>query len=198
MIFNMLTDCMKQILRYMRKLWYGRGYSHFGMNSVVKNPMRIFGKKNISIGDDCYLQAGLRMETVPSWRGEQYAPSILVCNDVTIGQNCHITCAGRVVIGQGSSILPQVLITDIEHQYVPGKSLNITGLEVGSVTIGKNVTIGMGARILGHRHISIGDNAVIGTNAVVCSDVSANTMVIGMPARVVKTYDFDNRCWRKA
>ena len=100
-------------------------------------------------------------------------------------------------IGEGTSILPQVLITDIEHLYVPGKSLDQTGLEVGSVTIGKNVTIGMGARILGHRNISIGDNAVIGANAVICQDVPSNMMVAGIPAKAIKRYDFEQHSWIK-
>ena len=123
---------------------------------------------------------------------------MIIQNDVTIGQNCHFTCAAQMLIGEGTSILPQVLITDIEHFYIPGKSLNETGLEVGSVTIGKNVTIGMGARILGHRHIMIGDNAVIGANAVVCQNVPPDTMVAGIPAKVIKRYDSGHGGWVKS
>ncbi len=198
MLKKLLLDCVKYSLRFIRKMWYGRGYRQFGIGSVLKDPMRIIGKKFISIGDNCYIQSGLRMEAVSCWEGKQYTPKILIQDGVTVGQNCHFTCAGSLVIGEGSSILPHVLITDIEHQHVPGKSLRFTGLEIGSVTIGENVTVGMGARILGHKNISIGDNAVIATNAVVCHDVPADTMVAGIPARIVKQYDFEHDYWRKA
>lgn len=51
----------------------------------------------------------------------------------------------------------------------------------GAVTIGGHVDIGAGAKLLGP--ITIGDNTLIGANAVVTSDVPANTTVVGIPAR---------------
>ncbi len=100
-------------------------------------------------------------------------------------------------IGKGVSILPQVLITDIEHEYIPDKSLRETGLEIGSVEIGGNAVIGMGARILGHKRIKIGKSAIIGTNAVVTHDVPDYSMVAGIPAKVIKKYDFNLQKWVK-
>ena len=50
-------------------------------------------------------------------------------------------------------------------------------------TIGKNVHIGSGARIIGQ--ITVGDNAEIGANAVVLHDVPAGATVVGIPARIV-------------
>jgi serine O-acetyltransferase len=50
-------------------------------------------------------------------------------------------------------------------------------------TIGKFVFIGTGAKILGP--ITIGDNARIGANAVVLTDVPANSTAVGVPARVI-------------
>lgn len=104
---------------------------------------------------------------------------------VTIGQNCHITCANRIEIHEGTNIMPDVLITDIEHGYEQGKSSMDTPINAGKVYIGKNVTVGMGARILGHRGIEIGDNAVIGANAVVVKNVKACTVVGGIPAKII-------------
>lgn len=51
--------------------------------------------------------------------------------------------------------------------------------------IGNNVYISAGAKILGP--ITIGDNAVIGAGAVVLKDVPANSVVVGVPAKVIKT-----------
>jgi serine O-acetyltransferase len=51
-------------------------------------------------------------------------------------------------------------------------------------TIGNNVLIGAGAKILGN--ITIGDNVKIGANAVVLQDVSANCTAVGVPARIIR------------
>lgn len=49
-------------------------------------------------------------------------------------------------------------------------------------TIGKNVTICAGAKVLGG--VTVGDGAVIGANAVVLSDVPANALAVGVPAKI--------------
>ena len=51
-------------------------------------------------------------------------------------------------------------------------------------TIGNNVTIYAGAKIIGD--VKVGDGAVVGANAVVTKDVPANSVVAGVPARVIK------------
>jgi serine O-acetyltransferase len=50
-------------------------------------------------------------------------------------------------------------------------------------TVGNNVIIGAGAKVLGP--IRVGDNARVGSNAVVLDDVPDNTTVVGIPARPV-------------
>ena len=54
-------------------------------------------------------------------------------------------------------------------------------------TIGNNVSFGAGCKVMGN--ITIGDNVIIGTNAVVVKDVPSNSIVAGNPARVIGTCD---------
>jgi sugar O-acyltransferase (sialic acid O-acetyltransferase NeuD family) len=54
----------------------------------------------------------------------------------------------------------------------------------GHCHIGKNVTIGMGANIIDG--INIGDNAVVGAGALVTKNVEANTLVMGVPAKLIE------------
>ncbi len=51
--------------------------------------------------------------------------------------------------------------------------------------IGNNVYMGAGCRVLGP--ITIGDNVIIGPNSVVLEDVPSNCIVVGIPARIIKT-----------
>ena len=55
------------------------------------------------------------------------------------------------------------------------------------VTLGKNVWVGAHATIL--PGVTVGDNAVIAAGAVVTKDVPANTVVAGVPAKIIKTID---------
>jgi len=79
---------------------------------------------------------------------------IVVSGFATFGDNCRIR--NGVVVG----------LRRIEKSYVP--------------VIGNNVDIGVGAKLLGR--IKIGDNSIIGANAVVLDDVPENSVAIGVPA----------------
>ncbi len=59
--------------------------------------------------------------------------------------------------------------------------------ETAAVVLGDNVWVGAGATIL--KGVQIGNDAVIGTGAVVTSDVPAGAVVAGNPARIVKQLD---------
>lgn len=95
-----------------------------------------------------------------------------------IGKRLFIDHAQGVVIGETAIIGNDVVIFH-------GSTLGGTGKEKGKrhPTIGNNVLIGCGAKVLGN--IVIGDNAKIGANAVVLKDVPSNTTAVGIPARIV-------------
>ena len=62
-------------------------------------------------------------------------------------------------------------------------------------TIGNHVRISAGAKVLGR--ITIGDDVYIGANAVVVKDVPAHSMVVGVPAKVIKTRNDINEDWKR-
>lgn len=96
-----------------------------------------------------------------------------------IGKGLFIDHGMGVVIGETSIIGDNVLLYQ-------GVTLGGTGLEKGKrhPTIGNNVVIGTGAKILGN--ITVGDNSYIGANAVVIKDVPPNSTVVGVPGRITK------------
>ena len=96
-----------------------------------------------------------------------------------IGEGFFIDHGMGVVIGETAIIGNNVLVYQ-------GVTLGGTGLEKGKrhPTIGNNVVIGTGAKILGN--ITVGDNSYIGANAVVIKDVPPNSTVVGVPGRITK------------
>lgn len=96
-----------------------------------------------------------------------------------LGRRFVIDHGMGVVIGETAEIGDDVYIY---HQVTLGG----TSTEQGKrhPTIGNNVIIGAGAKILGA--ITVGDNARVGANAVVVAAVPADTTVVGIPARAVE------------
>lgn len=145
------------------------------------------------IGDYSSIYHFARIETFDL--SDEYDEKIMIGNHVDIQQNVHITSGSRIEIGNGTLILPNVLITDIVHPYydVHISPLN-QKLETYAVSIGANCQIGMGARIL--PGITIGDGCIIGTNAVVTHSIPKYSVAVGIPAKVIKKYDFQENEWK--
>ena len=96
----------------------------------------------------------------------------------TIGKHFFIDHGMGVVIGETATIGDDVTIY---HDVTLGGTSLTKGIR--HPQIGNNVIIGAGAQLLGP--INVGDNARIGSNAVVVKDVEAGTSVVGIPARPV-------------
>ena len=96
-----------------------------------------------------------------------------------IGKGFFIDHGTGVVIGETTEIGDNVTLYQ-------GVTLGGTGKETGKrhPTIGNNVMISAGARVLGS--FTVGDNSKIGAGSVVLSEVPPNSTVVGVPGRVVK------------
>jgi acetyltransferase-like isoleucine patch superfamily enzyme len=105
-----------------------------------------------------------------------------------LGQECTISAYQHVSIGRECVIADRVMLIDFDHGVVEvDRPIRLQGIYKRDVRVGNNVWIGYGACIL--RGVTIGDNAIVGTNAVVTSDVPANAVVGGVPARVIRMRD---------
>ena len=102
-----------------------------------------------------------------------------------IGQECTISAYRRVRIGEQCVIADRAMFIDFDHGVVEvDRPIRLQGIYMRDVVVGSNVWIGYGACIL--RGVSVGDNSIIGTNAVVTKDVPANAVVGGIPARIIR------------
>lgn len=105
-----------------------------------------------------------------------------------LGQECTISAYQHVSIGRECIVADRVMLIDFDHGTVETeRPIRDQGIYKRDVRVGHNVWIGYGACLL--RGVSVGNNAVIGTNSVVASDVSANSVVGGVPARVLRMRD---------
>ncbi len=97
----------------------------------------------------------------------------------TIGPSFFIDHGMGVVIGETAEVGENVTLYH-------GVTLGGTSLNKGKrhPTLGNNVTVGAGAKVLGA--ITIGENSRIGANAVVVKDVPPNSVVVGVPGQIVE------------
>jgi serine O-acetyltransferase len=105
---------------------------------------------------------------------------ITIGSSASIGRRLSIEHHGCIVI-HGASIIGDDCL--IRH----GVTLGNTGADDsrGAPRIGNHVRIGAGAKVIGS--VTVGNNVIIGANAVVVHDVPDNSVVGGVPARILKT-----------
>ncbi len=147
-------------------------------NIVVFACPEINGTAQIQLGKNLYLSRELYWET-------QEHGLIKIDDDVVISRGVHVVAFERVSIGKGTMIGEYTSIRDANHRINPLKAIRYSGHDSAPIEIGQNVWIGRGVTVLSG--VKIGDNAVIGANAVVTKNIPANSIALGIPARVMKT-----------
>ena len=161
-------------------------FKSFGKGSKLAQGTRLMRVGYATIGNDSSIMSNFVIECCLN-AGLQ--PELIIGDNVSIGEYCHITCADRVVIGNGVLTGRFVLITDNGHGANLPEEMDIMPLKrktcsKGPIVIGNNVWIGDKATIL--PNVKIGDCAIIGANSVVTKDVPAFAVVGGNPAKILK------------
>jgi serine O-acetyltransferase len=113
------------------------------------------------------------------WRC-QLKYGVLIPHDTAIGPGLYIGHCGGIIVHEAATL---GVNCSLSHGVTIGKLSR--GERIGCPTIGDEVYIGPGAKVLGR--IRVGSRAAIGANAVVISDIHEDQVVVGVPARVVST-----------
>ena len=107
--------------------------------------------------------------------------SIHVGKHVFIIMGCKFQDQGGIFIGDGALIGHNVVLATLNHAMSPKDR---SSMIPSPIHIGKNVWIGSNATIL--PGVTIGDGAIVAAGAVVTKDVPENTIVGGVPARIMR------------
>ena len=110
--------------------------------------------------------------------------------NITIGKNvfinacCHFQDHGGVTLGDGCQIGHNVVFATLNHGIAPEDRANTYP---APIVLGKNVWVGSNSTIL--QGVTIGDNAIIAAGAVVIKDVAPDTIVGGVPAKLIRSIE---------
>ena len=110
-----------------------------------------------------------------------HAEFVNIGKNIYINHACSMLALGRIIIEDDVLIGPKVNLISEGHPLDPSKR---KALEVKPVVIKRNAWIGAAATIL--PGVTVGENAVVAAGAVVNKDVPANTVVAGVPAKIIK------------
>ncbi|MFY9488875.1 MAG: acyltransferase [Solirubrobacterales bacterium] len=132
-----------------------------------------------------------------SWVGNgtklrAHGGEIRIGSKSVLGEEITFSTYEHISIGRECIIADRVMFIDFDHKIEDvEQAIRKQGVYSKPVRVGNNVWIGYGACIL--RGVTVGDGAVIGTNAVVTKDVPPNAIVGGVPARVLRMRDTPKR-----
>ncbi len=179
-------------------LWVSQFMGEVGEKTHFEHPLLLQGggQRRIKIGSNTYFGHHCVLgcwEKCESNEGiENFEPDIIIGNNCSIGEYCHISAINRITIGDGLLTGRFVYIGDnthgglsLEEAATPPVQRRLTSK--GNVKIGRNVWIGDKVSILGG--VTIGDNVIIGAASIVTHDIPSNNMAAGVPARIVKTFN---------
>lgn len=137
--------------------------------------------KNFSIGDFSTIECTGVYRAV--------GDSLTIGDNVGVNSYCFIGVRGEMIIGDNVIFGPRVTILSEQHNYSdPSKPIKAQGEKRYKTVIENNVWIGAGAIIM--PGVTIKSGTVVGSGAVVTKDTEANSVVIGVPAKKIKSrYD---------
>lgn len=174
----------------LRGLFYKPFFGKFELPSYIGKPVYIRNFRRIFIGKRVRIFPGARIEVVKK------NGSITFEDNISVGQNLHITSATNLIIGKNTTIAENVMITNIDHDYKETeKHILDQKYIVHETKMGENCFIGYGVVI--QAGTILGKHCIVGANAVVRGRFPDYSVIAGVPARIVKKYDEINKIWRK-
>jgi acetyltransferase-like isoleucine patch superfamily enzyme len=179
--------------KYLRlALRLARYKLRFGRRLVLDGLAFIGPGVTFEIGPDARIELGRWCWIGHGTKIRSHEGVVSIGAKSVMGQECTISSFQHVSIGRECIVADRVMLIDFDHGVVEvDRPIREQGIYKRDVRVGHNVWIGYGACFM--RGVTVGDNAVVGTNTIVTKDVPANAVVAGAPARVLRMREAPER-----
>ena len=173
-------------------MWIRNFIGSVGRNTFFSKPLLLQGgdQRRIHIGNHTKFGAHCILGCWEKYgENERFEPEIVIGDNCNIGEYSQISSINKITIGNGLLTGRFVYIGDNSHGGLSWEEAEIPPSKrylksKGEIIIGNNVWIGDKATILGG--VVIGDNVIIGANSVVTHSVPSNSVVGGVPTRIIQ------------
>jgi acetyltransferase-like isoleucine patch superfamily enzyme len=177
--------------RYARLLWrylWRRFLTPAGWRWETDGPLFLGKDLELQIGKRGRVRFGRFVWVGDGTKIRCHEGEVALGSKTVLGQECTISAYQRVRIGEQCVIADRAMFIDFDHGVVDvERAIRTQGIYKRDVEVGSNVWIGYGACVL--RGVRIGDNSIVGTNSVVTRDAPANSVIGGVPARLLRLRD---------
>lgn len=168
---------------------------------VIKNggyaskSLIVANQRYIHIGKRVRIKKYYRIECYPWFAGEKLNPNIVFEDGVIIGPCLTIFCANTIKIGKDTIFAGNVTLISENHGTDPDSDIpyHAQPLSTGPIFIGEGCWFGHNVSVL--PNVSIGKKCIIATNSVVTHSIPDYSIAAGVPAKVIKQYNFSTHSW---
>jgi acetyltransferase-like isoleucine patch superfamily enzyme len=167
---------------------------NIGINTYIDKSVHLIGLKHIKIGsnniisDDTWFNVNDR---------EEGKIGIEVGSNCYIGKRNFFNSAAKITLkdyfmsGINCSFLGSDHVIDNPLKpYIQTGTTNDTEIYIG-------INVWFGANVIVIGDVTIGHGSIVGANSLVLKDIPPFSIAVGNPAKVIKRYDFENKCWTK-
>ncbi|MGW6006281.1 sugar O-acetyltransferase [Oerskovia enterophila] len=116
----------------------------------------------------------------------EFGKNLTLGKDVFLNSGCRFQDTGGITIGDGTLVGHGCTLTTLNHAVDPARRADMVP---SPIRIGRKVWLGAAVTVV--PGVTIGDGAIVGAGAVVTKNVPADTIVAGVPARILRTTGFD-------
>ncbi len=168
---------------------------------LIRNNFEIRGKDMVHFGKGLTTGVGCRIEAfIADGNNDK---KIFFGDYIQMNDYVHISALQSVTIGSNTLIASNVYISDNSHGFYKGSQKDTSPYViptkrpyyVAAVTIEERVWLGEGVIVM--PGVKIGEGAIVGAHSIVNRDIPSNSIAVGSPARVIKQYNKQNKCWEK-
>lgn len=157
----------------------------FGRRLQIEGPCFVCGRVKLEIGRNATLRIGRWAWIGHGTKIRVHEGEVSIGAKTVMGQECTISAFQHVSIGRECILADRVMLIDFDHGVTEvERPIRLQGIYKRDVRVGSNVWIGYGACVL--RGVSIGDNSIVGTSAVVTQSFPPDAVLAGVPARVLR------------
>lgn len=168
---------------------------------IVRHPFYIRGARYIDWGSNFTSGVNLRIDADPiEFSKKKYI--LHIGNNVQVNDYVHIGVVNKIRIGNNVLIASKVYISDHNHgnyngfeQSKPESDPSKRPIVSLPVIIEDNVWIGEQVSVLSG--VTIGKGSIIGANSVVSKSIPPGCIAVGIPAKVVKKFNYNSSQWEK-
>jgi acetyltransferase-like isoleucine patch superfamily enzyme len=166
---------------------------------LMERPRRIVNPRHIAVGDNVSIGAYSVLEAITEFACssgvQRFTPRIVLGDRVRATMSLSIHAVGEIIIDNDVLFGPNVAINDAfhgyeraDHPYADQPLGNIAPVRIKrGCWIGRNVVICPG--------VTIGEFCIIGANSVVTKSIPDQSIAVGAPARVIKSWNDGEKRW---